>query len=62
MTTNTYALYQQGQGKIYIINGYSLGQFYIKKFLTNIGISLGHLYKKNSHKHKHFYKKNSSEL
>ena len=46
MRTNTYALYQWGQGKIYIINGYSLGHFYKKIFLTNIGYSLGHFYKK----------------
>ena len=31
----------------YIINGYSLGHFYKKKFLANIGYSSGHFYNKN---------------
>ena len=46
MRINAHALYQQGQGKIYIINGCSLGHFYKKNIFTNIGYSLGHFYKK----------------
>ena len=53
MRINAHALYQQGQGKIYIINGCSLGHFYKKNIFTNIGYSLGHFYKKKiSHKHR----------
>ena len=48
MRINAHASYQWGQGKIYIINGCSLGHFYKTKFLTTI--------KKNSHN----YKKNLS--
>ena len=34
MRINTYALYQQKQGKIYIINGCSLRHFYKKKLFS----------------------------
>ena len=40
----------EDMGKLYVINGCSLGHFYKKTFLTNIDCSLGHFYKKNSHK------------
>ena len=46
MRTITHTLYQQGQGKIYIINGRSLGHFYKKKFSHKYRQIFGHFYKK----------------